>query len=236
MEKREMIFLGALVVSLLLVGYFGLQVGSLKSQVTSANSQVTDLQSQLSKEKLNINSKADLFDAKFHDLLQEHTTLLINTARRSVDSQVSFNDSLNALQRNVNDVSDQIAGLYGADIGNQFKTLWNRKVGIVLNYTNAIKTNDPTANSVFAAAAAQYEEDKATFWSNTNNALPNLDKAAMKQLITTHLNDVKTAIDYWNVKDFPNYFNALHAAYIQMGSYADILVQGMIDQNPDKFK
>ena len=228
-----MILLAALVVSVILVGYFALQVNSLKSQISILNSNAAPINTR---GKLDINGKADVFDSKFHDLLQEHTFLLINTARRSLDSSASYNDSLIALNNNVNEVTAQIGSLYGNDVGDQFKNLWNRKVNIFLNYTGAVKANDPTANSAFATAAAQYEEDKATFWSNANKALPNLDKAIMKQYVTAHINNIKVAIDYWNAKDYPNYFNSLHTAYVQIGSYADILVQGMIDQNPDKFE
>lgn len=182
---------------------------------------------------MDIYSKANVYDTQFHDLTQEHTFLLINTARRSLDSSVSFNDSYKALQININEVAAQISAVYGPEVANQFKTLWESKITYFINYTEAVKNNDNTANSVFAANMVKYENDSAVFWSNL---IPSLDKATMTSLITQHLIDIKSAIDYWGKGDYQDYFIKLHDSYTQMGVYADVIAQAIINQHPEVFQ
>lgn len=192
-------------------------------------------ESQLKQKKLEINGKADVFSAKIHDLLQEHTFLLVNTARRSLDSVDSFNDSFNALQTNINEVSAQISTLYGPDLSNQFRNLWNTETNIFVDYTVALKSQDPSANSTFSDSISKYEEDTTKFWYNTSNSFPNLDKSKINRLVINHVNNVKKSVDYWNAKDYPNYFSRLHDSYVQTGDYADFIAQAMINANKNKF-
>jgi hypothetical protein len=229
-----LILSGALVLVVAFAVYLIVQNMSLNSQVTSLNSQATDLNTQLSKANMNINGKADVFDAKLHDLLQEHTFLLINTIRRSLDSSASYSASLVALQNNINEVGAILTPIYGNN-ASQLVALWNTKTNIFINYSNSIKNSDPTATTTFNAAAATYEQSAATFWASTNNPYPTFDFTTMKQLVTTHMNNVKTAVDYWNAKDYTNYFIALETAYNAQGSYADVIAQGIITQHPEDF-
>ncbi|HTZ41914.1 MAG TPA: hypothetical protein VMC07_01760, partial [Candidatus Omnitrophota bacterium] len=190
---------------------------------------------QLQNENLNINSKASVFDTKLHDLLQEHTFLLINTIRRSLDSSASYNASLVALKNNINEVGALLFTIYGKD-SSQLVNLWNTKTAIFINYSNAVKINDYRANSTFNAAASAYENNVASFWSSNQNAYPILDYSTMLGMATDHMNDVKSAVDAWNTKNYALYFTDLETAYNQMGAYADTIANGIISQHSDLFK
>jgi hypothetical protein len=230
-----------LVIALAASGYFYFSLTQSQSQVANLNNQVSNLQSQVATwqaaanaSDLNINSKASIFDAKLHDLLQEHTFLLINTVRRSLDASASYPASLVALQNNINQVGVLLQPVYGSD-SQQLVNLWNQKVNIFLNYSASVKGGDPNANANFASSAATYEDSVATFWSSTNNAYPVFDHDLMKKIITTHMNNIKMAVDAWNAKDYTSYFNDLEASYVQMGAYSDTIATGIIQQHPEKF-
>jgi len=228
MQKGMIIVSVLLVLSLVAAGYFYFSL-------TQSQSQISDLQSQVQTASLNVNSKADIFDGKLHDLLQEHTFLLINTVRRSLDGSASYNASMVALQNNINEVGTLLTPVYGTN-SQQLVTLWNTKASIFINYSNDIKNANPAANTNFATAAAAYEEAMGVFWSSTNNAYPVFDKATMKQYTTDHLTATKAAIDAWNAKDYTGYFNKLEVAYVQMGTYADVIGQGIVSQHPELFQ
>lgn len=209
------------------------QVLSLKSQITDLQAQVKYLQSQVAETRLEvIGGKADTFEAKFHDLLQEHTFLLINTIRRSADSSNSFNESYNALQENINEVSDELAKIYGEYKADEFKELWKTKINNFINYTKIVKSDGALANSTLDMNMEDYEESSATFWSTLN---PYIDKATIRQLITDHVNNVKEAVDFWEAKNYKKYFLKLHDSYSQIGSVADVIVVGIVAHHPEQF-
>jgi hypothetical protein len=237
-SKLTIILSVALAIVLAFAVYSFINSQSRASQIQSLNSQLTASAAAQNLANLNItNTKADVFDAKLHDLLQEHTFLLINTIRRSLDSSASYNASLVALQNNINEVGALLTPIYGTN-AQQLVTLWNTKTMIFINYSIDIKNGNPQANSNFNTAIAAYEINIATFWQSAapSNPYPNFDYNTMLQVAIAHANNIKSAVDYWNVKDYTNYFVTLEVAYNQMGTYADIIAQGIITQNPTLFQ
>ncbi len=224
-KKLATILSVALVVSLFFNGYS-------YTALNSSKSQINNLEAQVREHTLGFTDKANIYDTAFHDLLQEHTFLLINTARRSFDSAASFDDSYKALQANIKEVAAQISSVYGTDSANSFSTLWNSKINNFIAYTDAKRNNDPAADSKFESDMAEYEEKSANWWSKLN---PEIDKATVKQSITDHVNNAKAAIDFWAAKDYLHYFYKLHDSYVQIGEYADIITTGIIKQHPELF-
>jgi hypothetical protein len=236
-SKTTTIILSAiLVIALIASGYFYFTLTKSQSQVADLTSQLNTLKYQISQGNLNITlTKADIFDAKLHDLLQEHTFLLVNTIRRSFDSSASYNASLVALQNNINEVGQLLTPIYGTANASQLVNLWNNKTNIFIAYSNAMKTGDSTANTVFASNAASYEQAVAAFWLSTANPYPIIGSDTILPMVTAHVNDVKAAVDVWNSKDYTTYFADLEVAYKQAGIYADTIAQGIINQNPTLF-
>ena len=216
----------ALIISLFFNGYS-------YSALNNSKSQINDLKAQIKEHTLGFTDKANVYDTNFHDLLQEHTFLLISAARRSIDSSAAFNDSYKALQTNIQEVGAQISSIYGDEVGNQFVALWTSKIKNFISYTDAVKNNDLSANSVFASNMENYEEKSSTWWSTLN---PNIDKSTIKQSITDHVNNVKEALDFWEAKDYPDYFSKQHDSYTQIGDYSDIIVTGIVKQHPELFE
>src|SRR5271157_5664890 len=63
-------------------------------------------QSQLQTANLNINNSASAFNSKLHNLFDQNVLLLIGSSRQSLDSSVSANASLTALQDNIKDIGN----------------------------------------------------------------------------------------------------------------------------------
>ncbi len=221
--------------------FAGLSLINLQYKTNSLNSQITSLNVGLEDQNLQCNltslatNKANVFDNKMHDLLQEHTFLLIDTMRSSLGSSAEYSASLTQLKNNINEIGALLIPIYGMAATNQFIGLWNNKTTIFINYAAALKSNNPNANAQFSAAAQKYEIACAEFWSSNANAFPDLDFETVLQLVTDHMNDVKATIDAFNTKNYSLYFVKLETSYIQVGTYADTLAHGMIDQHPEDF-
>lgn len=224
------------------------QLAKMQAEVSSMKSTVTDLQAQvqtltaqdaadkaaLTQANLNIFSKADVFDLKFHDLLQEHDFELIAAVRRSLNtSNPAFPGTLIALQTTVDEVAAQISFVYGNATAMQFHALWDRKLNAFLNYTTNLNTQgNPAANVQFASDMGAYENASVQFWTSIN---PYISQATITNDVSNHVNSVKSAIDFWNIADYTDYFIALHNSYTQMGVFADDLAVAMIKQHPELF-
>jgi hypothetical protein len=195
---------------------------------------IISLDLQLKTSRLNINSSASQFDSKFHDLLQEHTFLLVGLARLSLTSSPAYNASLAALQNNINEVGTLLTPIYGIN-ASQLVSLWNQKTNIFINYTISLRNNDPNANTYYNAGAAIYLPQVVTFWTSTNNPYPVLNQQIAQQLTTQHLADVKATIDDWNAGNYPKYYSDLEVSYNEMGVYADVIANAIIQQNPNNF-
>lgn len=225
-QKLTIVLSVVLVLAIIFAVYEIVQNQSLNSQIT-----------QQAEQNLNISlTNADRFDTQLHDLLQEHTFLLIDTLRRSTGTNVAaYNASLIALQNNINEVGTLLIPIYGTN-AQQLVNLWNQKTNILINYSISVKSGDPTASSTFASAASAYEVSCATFWSTNTNPYPQFDYNTMLQVVTTHVTDMKKALDDWNAGNYPTYFVDLEIAYNQMGVYADTIAQGIISQHPEDFR
>ncbi|MGA2130364.1 MAG: hypothetical protein ABSG05_01995 [Candidatus Pacearchaeota archaeon] len=207
------------------------------SQIASLKSQNANLQSQIQTAKTNaINGSADVFDANFHDLLQENSYLLADTARRSLsNSSAAFNATLLALQNNINFVGNLLAPIYGSN-SQQLVNLWNQKANIFINYSNSLKNNDPNALAYYNAAIAAYIPQAVTFWTTTQNPYPALSQTTATNFVTTSLSDTKATIDDWYAGNYNQYYTDLHTSYIDMGTYADVVAGAIIQQNPQDFQ
>ena len=206
----------------------------IRSKTDKLSSQVTELREQVTQARLDVNGTADAYQSRFHDLLQEHDFLLISSVRRYDGSSESFNASYAALLLNIEEVADHLSLVYGKDAGDRFAVLWKLKTNNFIKYSNTVKSGDRAgADVAFASDAASYQEQSGSFWAKLN---PYINTGEIKASIGEHLYSVKKAVDYWEAKDYPSYFAALHDSYTQIGDYADVVVVGIIRQHPEKFQ
>jgi hypothetical protein len=203
---------------------------------SSSQSQISNINSQLNTANLNINSSASQFDSQFSDLLQQNTFLLIDTARRSLTANSSsFNATLGALQTNINQVGALLQPIYGNN-SNQLVALWNLKANIYVNYSNSLRNGDPNAQAYYNAAEAAYQPQVVQFWTTTSNPYPVIDSATISELVSANAADIKSAIDAWYAGNYNLYYTEVATSYQDMGTYADVIANGIIQQNPQDFQ
>ncbi len=77
-----------------------------------------------------------------------------------------------------------------------------------------------------------YTQDFAAFISGAN---PNLPKAAVADLLKSHVVGLKDAVDAQAAGDAPRAYTALRMAYQHMQMIADPLAAAIVKQFPDKF-
>lgn len=211
----------ALAVTLVFLVYFVIISVNLDSLVMQSN--------------INLYSKANVFDTQFHDLMQEHTFLLITTLTRSLNSSASFNASYNALQTNVREIAALLSEIYGTYYANNYIALQDEKINDFINYTIDVKDNDSNASSAFLTNIASYEQSISDFWTNSTG-VEGIDRNTFESLTAARINDEKETIDYWYQGDYTDYFIKLHDSYTTMGTYADVVVTTIIKQYPKKFQ
>ncbi|MFZ1970994.1 MAG: hypothetical protein WAU65_02340 [Candidatus Nanoarchaeia archaeon] len=222
------------VVAVILYSSSQSQVVSLNSQLQESQSQVIGLQSQLQSAKLNIDSSASVFDSNLHDLLQANAFLLTETARRA-PTNAAYNAVLSQLQTNNNQVAAILNPIYGSN-SSELVNLWNVKANIFINYSQSLRNNDTNAMFYYNSALVAYVPQIVAFWQTTSNPYPVIDSATITSLVYQHLADIKAAIDDWNSGNYVAYYNDLDAAYLQMGTFADVMAQAIINQNPQSFQ
>ncbi|MFZ1970709.1 MAG: hypothetical protein WAU65_00825 [Candidatus Nanoarchaeia archaeon] len=223
MKEKGMIIVSliALAVTLVFLVYFVIISVNLDSLVMQSN--------------INLYSKANVFDTQFHDLMQEHTFLLITTLTRSLNSSASFNASYNALQTNVREIAALLSEIYGTYYANNYIALQDEKINDFINYTIDVKDNDSNASSAFLTNIASYEQSISDFWTNSTG-VEGIDRNTFESLTAARINDEKETIDYWYQGDYTDYFIKLHDSYTTMGTYADVVVTTIIKQYPKKFQ
>ena len=224
----------ALVVAIIFVIIGFVDNSSSQSQVATLQTQNTNLQTQLQTVSLNISNPANAFDTKLHDLLQEHTFLLAAVGRQAINSSASFNAVVGALQNNINEVGTLLIPIYGSN-SSELVALWNQKANIYINYSNSLKNGDPNALAYYNAAEAVYQPQVVAFWTSTNNPYPILSQTTAQQLVSNNAADMKTTIDDWYAGNYVQYYQDLETAYVQAGVYADVIANGIIQQNPQDF-
>jgi hypothetical protein len=195
----------------------------------------TSSQSQLQQANLNISSPASVFDAKLHDLLQEHTFLLTALTRQALSNSAAYQSLYAALQNNIQEVGTLLTPVYGNN-SQELVNLWNEKANIFINYSLSLKNNDPNALAYYTAAEATYQPQVVTFWTTTQNPYPVLSQTEAQQLVSQNNADLKTTIDDWNAGNYNQYYADLETTYNQAGTYADVIAQAIIQQNPQDFQ
>jgi hypothetical protein len=124
--------------------------------------------------------------------------------------------------------------IYGAN-ASELVSLWNLKASIFINYSQAVRNGNLNANNIYNSEIAAYIPQVVTFWTTTKNPYPVLSQATATQLSTQNQANVKAAIDAYNAGNYPLYYQDLDTAYVQMGLYADVIGQAIIQQNPQDF-
>ncbi len=165
-------------------------------------------------------------------LLSEHVYLAAAATNAALGGrQPEFEAAAAALDANSVDVAKAIGSVYGPDAEKAFLPLWRRHIGMVVDYTVGVATNDRARQDSAVNDLVGYTQDFGAFLSGAN---PNLPKSAVADLVKHHVLTLKAVIDAQAAKDQGRAFTALRTGAGHMQMIADPLAGATVKQFPDK--
>jgi hypothetical protein len=178
-------------------------------------------------------ANASALRAMLNTLLQEHIYLAASATGAALGGRTpEFQAAASALDGNSVDIAKAIGSVYGQDAGTAFLALWRKHIGFAVDYTTGMATNDQAKQTKAVNDLVQYTQDFGAFLSSAN---PNLPKAAVAELVKTHVLTLKDVIDAQAAKDQPKAYTSLRTAAGHMKMIADPLAEAIAKQFPQRF-
>jgi hypothetical protein len=165
-------------------------------------------------------------------LLSEHAYLAMVAMQKGYDGAADFQAAADQLNTNTQNLTNAISSVYGADAGNQFKTLWMQHIGFFVDYTKALKANDATGKTTAQNNLNGYIQGITKLLSGAN---PNLPAAAVTQVFTEHVQELLGAINSYAAKDYATTYSTQAQAIDHMFMSGDAVAAAIAQQFPAKF-
>ena len=171
--------------------------------------------------------------AKLNTLLQEHAYLAAGATNAALGGrQAEFQAAAGALDANSVDISKAIGMVYGPGAETAFLALWRKHIGFFVDYATGIATKDKAKQDKAVTDLVGYTGDFGAFLASAN---PNLPKAAVADLVKTHVLTLKDVVDAQGAGDQKKAYTALRSAASHMMMIADPLAMAIAKQFPEKF-
>ena len=171
--------------------------------------------------------------SKLNTLLQEHAYLAAGATNAALGGrQDEFQAAAGALDANSVDLSKAIGMVYGSGAEGAFLALWRKHIGFFVDYATGVATKDKAKQDKAVNDLVGYTQDFGAFLASAN---PNLPKAAVADLVKTHVLTLKDVVDAQGMGDQKKAYMALRAAAGHMMMIADPLASAIAKQFPEKF-
>ncbi len=165
-------------------------------------------------------------------LLSEHVYLAAAATNAALAGrQPEFQAAAAALDANSVDVAKALGSVYGPEAEKAFLPLWRKHIGMVVDYTVGVATNDKAKQDRAVTDLIGYTQDFGAFLSSAN---PNLPKAVVADLVKHHVLTLKAVIDAQAARNQDQAFAALRTGAGHMQMIADPLAGAIVKQFPDK--
>ncbi len=178
-------------------------------------------------------TKASGLRSTLNTLFQEHIYLAAAATGAALGGrEAEFKAAAAALDANSVAISKAIGSVYGQGAEDAFLPLWRKHIGMVVEYTVGVATNDKVKQDKAVADLIGYTQDFGAFLQSAN---PNLPKSVVADLVTHHVVTLKEVIDAQASKDQAKTYLAMRIAAGHMQMIADPLAEAIVKQFPDKF-
>jgi hypothetical protein len=179
------------------------------------------------------NTKASGLRSTLNTLFQEHIYLAAAATGAALGGrEAEFKAAAAALDANSVAISKAIGSVYGQGAEDAFLPLWRKHIGMVVEYTVGVATNDKAKQDKAVADLIGYTQDFGAFLQSAN---PNLPKSVVADLVKHHVVTLKEVIDAQASKDQAKTYLAMRTAAGHMQMIADPLAEAIVKQFPDKF-
>lgn len=163
--------------------------------------------------------------------LAEHAFLAAVATTKSLTGAKDAKAAVASLNANTADLTKTIGSVYGNDAAEAFKTQWDAHIGMFVDYTVALATDDDAAKQAAADDLAGYTESFGKFLATATDG----DAAAFQGALEEHVADLAGALDAADAGDADQAWELTRDAYAHMYMTGDALVSAIVTQNPDKF-
>ncbi len=119
-----------------------------------------------------------------------------------------------------------MGSVYGQGAEDAFLPLWRKHIGMVVDYTVGVASNDKAKQDRAVADLIGYTQDFGAFLQSAN---PNLPKSVVADLVKHHVVTLKAVIDAQASKDQARTYAALRAAAEHMQMIADPLAEAIVN-------
>ena len=171
--------------------------------------------------------------AKLNTLLQEHAYLAASATNAALGGRkTEFEAAAGALDANSVDLSKAIGMVYGSGAEQAFLALWRKHIGFFVDYATGVAMKDKAKQEKAVSDLVGYTGDFGAFLASAN---PNLPKAAVADLVKTHVLTLKDVVDAQAAGDQRRAFTALRSAASHMMMIADPLASAIAEQFPNRF-
>ncbi|HZE36310.1 MAG TPA: hypothetical protein VE482_07420 [Candidatus Eisenbacteria bacterium] len=178
-------------------------------------------------------TKASGLRSTLNTLFQEHIYLAAAATGAALGGrEAEFKAAAAALDANSVAISKAIGSVYGQGAEDAFLPLWRKHIGMVVEYTVGVATNDKAKQDKAVADLIGYTQDFGAFLQSAN---PNLPKSVVADLVKHHVVTLKEVIDAQASKDQAKTYLAMRTAAGHMQMIADPLAEAIVKQFPDKF-
>jgi hypothetical protein len=178
-------------------------------------------------------TKASGLRSTLNTLFQEHIYLAAAATGAALGGRdAEFKAAAAALDANSVAISKAIGSVYGQGAEDAFLPLWRKHIGMVVEYTVGVATNDKAKQDKAVADLIGYTQDFGAFLQSAN---PNLPKSVVADLVKHHVVTLKEVIDAQASKDQAKTYTTMRTAAGHMQMIADPLAEAIVKQFPDKF-
>lgn len=178
-------------------------------------------------------SSAATLRVGLNKLLAEHVYLAARATGAALGGQTAgFEAAAGALDANSIDLARAIGTAYGSDAEMAFLPLWRAHIGMVVEYTQGLATDDTAKQQKAVSDLVGYSQDFGAFLGAANENLP---KDTVAELVKMHVLTLKDVIDAQKARDQGRVYSALREAMGHMSMVADPLAAATAAKFPDKF-
>ncbi|CDM69876.1 hypothetical protein CM240_2759 [Clostridium bornimense] len=140
---------------------------------------------------------------------------------------------LERLLKNQDDIGNSIKPYYGEEAGNKLATLLREHIELAGEVTNAAKSGDKDNLDKYNKLWYKNADEISDFLSAAN---PNYSKEELEDMLHKHLQFVTDQVVTRLNKDWNADINSFDKGEDHMIMFADMLIDGIVKQFPEKFK
>lgn len=179
-------------------------------------------------------TKAAALRSALDILLTEHVNLSVAATGAAIGGrQTEFEAAAAALDDNSVATSQAVGSIYGPEVAADFLSLWRDHIAQLVSYTVAAAAGDGVQRDETAGEMSNYTVDLSNFLSVAN---PDLPRAAVTDLLKTHVATLKAVVDAQLAGDSAAAFTAQHMAHDHMSAVAVALAETIVKQFPERFE